>query len=322
MGLERSNDRGATWRWIPTGSRDPNVYRQLFYPPAEGRGNTIAQAGESVFISRNNGDSLSEVALPGRPVASAMHMPTPDLVYVGTTDGRLFRINWTGSAWSAATALTSPRANAWVSDLHVDPANTNRIWATFTTIGGGRVFQSTDGGSSWTNRSAGLPGLPINAVEVDPGNANRVWVAADVGVYQSFNGGASWSAFSNGLPNMLVVDLIYHRHARLLRAGTRNRGVWQIAVDGDLQQPVCGVQWTGTLTANQTQRWFTFNWPATWHIVWTVMPTTVQSGAPQVTWDVHVERANAEFVTYWITVTNMTANPVTFEGRYCILSYY
>ena len=31
---------------------------------------------------------------------------------------------------------------------------------------------------------------------------------------------------------------------------------------------------------------------------------------------------SAEYVTYWITVTNLTADPVAFEGRYCILSRY
>ena len=52
------------------------------------------------------------------------------------------------------------------------------------------------------------------------------------------------------------------------------------------------------------------------------MPTTVRPGAPQVSWNVQVERASAEFVTYWITVTNLTASPVDFEGRYCVLSRY
>jgi len=27
-------------------------------------------------------------------------------------------------------------------------------------------------------------------------------------------------------------------------------------------------------------------------------------------------------VTYWITVQNLTPDPVNFEGRYCILSRY
>jgi hypothetical protein len=52
------------------------------------------------------------------------------------------------------------------------------------------------------------------------------------------------------------------------------------------------------------------------------MPTTVRPGGPELTWKVEVERASAELVTYWITVTNLTPVPVNFEGRYCILSRY
>jgi hypothetical protein len=52
------------------------------------------------------------------------------------------------------------------------------------------------------------------------------------------------------------------------------------------------------------------------------MPTSPKPGAPQVTWSTQVERASSEYATYWISVTNLTADPVTFEGRYCILSRY
>jgi hypothetical protein len=81
-----------------------------------------------------------------------------------------------------------------------------------------------------------------------------------------------------------------------------------------------GVQWTGSLAGNQTRSWFTFGWPATSHIVWYMVPTSPQVGAPQIDWDVAVERANATQCTYWITVKNLTANTVTFEGRYAVLS--
>jgi hypothetical protein len=79
-----------------------------------------------------------------------------------------------------------------------------------------------------------------------------------------------------------------------------------------------GVQFTGTLTANQTQRWFTFNWNPAWHVVWYMMPTSTQT-VPEVSWSVAVQRADANNVTYWITVTNLTGSTVTFEGRYAIL---
>jgi hypothetical protein len=141
-------------------------------------------------------------------------------------------------------------------------------------------------------------------------------------VYQSQNAGASWAVFTNGLPNSFVGDLVFHPHARVLRAGMRNRGVWEIPVDGVMTAPIVGTQWTGTIPANATQNWFTFNWPATWHMLWTVMPTTPRPGGPELSFDVRVERANAEFATYWIQVRNLTPVPVTFEGRYAILSRY
>jgi hypothetical protein len=83
---------------------------------------------------------------------------------------------------------------------------------------------------------------------------------------------------------------------------------------------VTGVQWTGSLAPNQTQRWFTFNWSTNWHVVWYMMPTSPQIGAPQLDWDVAVERANANACTYWITVKNLTNQNLTFEGRYAILN--
>ncbi|MBD0278395.1 MAG: hypothetical protein ICV81_10600, partial [Flavisolibacter sp.] len=322
MGMERSTTKGnfGSFGWI--GPDVPNNYNALFYPPMEVNNNTVAQAGESVYISRNQGTSWTNVALPAGVIASAMYLPNGDTVFVGTTNGNIYRIRWSGTAWSAATALTSPRTGANISDLFVDTNNLNRIWATYSASNGNRVFRSDNGGTSWVNCSTGLPVLPINAIEVHPGNANRIWVAADVGVYQSLDGGTSWAAFANGLPNCLAVDLLYHPHARVLRVGTRNRGVWEIPVDGWQTNPICSTQFTGTLTPHQTQRWFTFNWPATWHMVWTVMPTNPIPGAPQITWKVQVERATSEFVTYWIVVTNLTDKTVTFEGRYAILSYY
>jgi hypothetical protein len=83
--------------------------------------------------------------------------------------------------------------------------------------------------------------------------------------------------------------------------------------------PRIGVQWTGTLAASSSARWFTFNWPEWERVEWRMLPTTPKPGAAQLRWDVAIERASGNFLTYWITVTNLTAQPITFEGRYCVL---
>jgi len=81
------------------------------------------------------------------------------------------------------------------------------------------------------------------------------------------------------------------------------------------------VQWFGSLAANQTKSWFTWGWGAKWHVFWTMMPLTPCPGAPQLRWKVRVERANATQCTYWIRVTNLTGDPLKFEGRYDVLSW-
>jgi hypothetical protein len=83
---------------------------------------------------------------------------------------------------------------------------------------------------------------------------------------------------------------------------------------------ITGVQFRGTLSPNQTKRWFTFNWSANQHVLWEVVPTTARSGAAQVNWSVAIERADTAHVTYWITITNLTNTALQIEARYAIIA--
>jgi hypothetical protein len=82
-----------------------------------------------------------------------------------------------------------------------------------------------------------------------------------------------------------------------------------------------GVQFTGSLSANQTKRWFTFGWPAHWHVYWTVIPTIPRVGVRQIKWKVQVERASDSTITYWIEITNLTSSSVNIEGRFAVLGF-
>jgi len=337
MSPRRSNAGGSYGSWTPIAPPVPPGEQSAFYPPFECSatgGNTIAIGGDAVYVSRSNGNSWTRLAFPRVARTSAMYIPNADSLYLGTKPvskvkdapggGFLFRSQWDGSAWSALTYLTVPWKNAAINDLFVDPTDTRRIWVAEAKDVEGRVFRSDDGGTTWSDRSAGLEKLPIRSIEVDPTDRNRVWVGTNVGVWESRDGGETWADFSNGLPRAVIGDLLFHPHARVLRAGTRNRGVWEIPVDGWMSEPRCGVQWTAQLGAHEQHRWTSYGWPATWHVVWTIMPmpTGVKVGAPQVSWTVQVERADAEYVTYWIAVRNLTNAPLSFEGRYAILSLY
>jgi hypothetical protein len=81
-----------------------------------------------------------------------------------------------------------------------------------------------------------------------------------------------------------------------------------------------GVQFRGALSPGQTNRWFTFNWPQEWHVIWYVVPTSPIPGAPQLEWNVQVERASSTYITYWITIKNISSNPIDIEARYAVLN--
>ena len=82
-------------------------------------------------------------------------------ILIGTNAGRMLRMSWTGSTWTK-TILASPAAR-YISCIAVDPSNPQRIWVTFSQIGGATVFRSNNGGTSWTNCTATLPAIPMNS---------------------------------------------------------------------------------------------------------------------------------------------------------------
>ena len=82
-----------------------------------------------------------------------------------------------------------------------------------------------------------------------------------------------------------------------------------------------GVQFRGQVGARATQQWFTFNWPAHWHVLWTVVPTSPQPGAPEISFRTRVERASDYYATYWISVVNLTGRPVDIEARFAVLGW-
>lgn len=123
-------------------------------------------------------------------------------------------------------------------------------------------------------------------------------------------------------PNMAGSGYPQNHPARPRTQRIGNRPNLQQLIAAALQtREWIGVQFTGTLAANQTQRWFTFNWPAHWHVVWTVVPTTPRPGGPQIDWNVQVERASDAYVTYWIEIRNLNAEAVNIEARYAVLGW-
>ena len=77
---------------------------------------------------------------------------------------------------------------------------------------------------------------------------------------------------------------------------------------------------SGEVPAGQTIRLSTTDWRQEWHVTWSIVPTSAGSGAPQVEWVVDIERASNDFITYWISIKNLTQSTLEFDARYAVLN--
>lgn len=161
-------------------------------------------------------------------------------VYVGTDVGAIWVSNNLNSVAPTFTEIDNASTpGRVVTQVIASPAAPNTAFAAFSGFSGfngdnlGHIFETTNGGTSWTDISGNLPNTPVNDVVVDPDDVtnNTLYVATDVGVFATSNGGTSWLLLQSGLPHVECTSLKLNETARILQVGTHGRGVW------DLQLP-------------------------------------------------------------------------------------
>jgi len=139
-----------------------------------------------------------------------------------------------GGAWHTLTASNLP--NRFVAGMTVDPRNASHVFAIYSgfsrrwipSAGVGHVFESMDGGSSFTDISGNLPDVPSDALVLLNG---KLALGTDLGAYFAVDGqGAStvWSRLGTGLPNVAINNMRLNPDGNTILAATHGRGLWQI----------------------------------------------------------------------------------------------
>jgi len=126
--------------------------------------------------------------------------------------------------------------NRFIQGLYVEPNHPEHVYAVFNgfsrrwtntfSAGEGHVFESNDGGATWTDISGNLPDAPGDAIVLTQG---RLVLATDIGVMVSTDAhGGTWTRLGSNLPNASVNDLRLSADGSYLIAGTHGRGIWTI----------------------------------------------------------------------------------------------
>jgi len=111
-------------------------------------------------------------------------------IYIAMSSSIKKSVN-TGGNWSNITNGIS--GSGFITDIAVSETNEDHIWVTKSGYSGGKkVFESTNGGSSWINVSGNLPNLPANTIQYAKGTNDGIYVGTDIGVYYKDNNLSDW----------------------------------------------------------------------------------------------------------------------------------
>jgi photosystem II stability/assembly factor-like uncharacterized protein len=138
----------------------------------------------------------------------------PSIRYFGTN--KLYKFDTSANRWNAISGdLTMGSGTGiygTITAFGIAPSNQQYI---YTGSDDGRAYITKNGGASWSDISAGLPGFWCTFVKVDRTNPEVAYIGfsgyrygfKDAHLYKTKNGGATWVRISNDLPQIPVNDL-------------------------------------------------------------------------------------------------------------------
>lgn len=155
-------------------------------------------------------------------------------VLVGVEAPGIFESRDGGETWSLLTTLAGqPGSEAWddpgnqppghlgISALMLDGGDAARFWAIVQGVG---LFETGDGGSSWTPRNRGLRadwprpheevGFCVHKLVRSASDPSRMYQQNHVGMHRSDDTGQTWTEITEGLPTEFGFAAASHPHDR------------------------------------------------------------------------------------------------------------
>jgi Secretion system C-terminal sorting domain len=134
---------------------DPNNSNMMYYIAGDSlwRNSDLSGIPESSSNPTNVNWTVLSNTRTGNIITAVSVSKTPaNVVYYGTSDGQIYRLNNANIGNPSPTNIWSGKGlpNAYVSSLAIDPNNANNVLAVFSNYEVVSLYYTSNGGSSWT----------------------------------------------------------------------------------------------------------------------------------------------------------------------------
>ncbi len=224
-------------------------FQMLFDPNSPSIWYASSQNGN--LVQSNDGGLSFNSFINGIDPVESHHWDTPfkiskfnsSILYTATT--RVYKYDPNSFLWLPISPILSDTvANDRfhnISCVEESPLDANKIWVGTVDA---RVQMTLDGGTTWLNRTAGLPLAYVTAVKPSLHNANTAYVALSgyrendftPRLWKTTNNGVTWTSISGNLPQGAINDIELYQS---------NPNVMFVATDGGVYSTVNGgTTWT------------------------------------------------------------------------------
>ncbi len=198
-----------------------------------------------------NWSRLQRTELPVATISAIQASTMPkNIVYYGSSNGRLFRIDNANTDLYEVEELTDPilPENGYIRSIAIDPTNADDILVSFSNYGIPSIFRSTDGGASFEDVSGTLEESPsgegngpsvrwVSIVAMADGS-KQYYAATSTGLYattQLDGQFTTWELQSEEIIGNTVVNMFdYRRFDGKAVVASHGRGMFTSQIEGVL----------------------------------------------------------------------------------------
>jgi PKD repeat protein len=171
--------------------------------------------------------------LTGTITAITVSPNTANRVFMGVGSGKVVRVDNANTVASGSAGVQinngAGMPTGSISCIEVETGNDNHIIVTYFNYGVNSVWETTNGGTSWTSIEGNLPDMPIRWALFNPNNNQQVMLATELGVWTTdlLNGAATnWGPSNNGMANVCTHMLQLRASDKIVIAATHGRGLF------------------------------------------------------------------------------------------------
>ncbi len=230
----RSSNGGASFSTITSNNNgyfvNPSDYdnvNQNFYA-------SYTNGTYSRILNARTSTSLTNVSIGAFGTGRVTHVScspnTANRVFFGLNNGLVVRVDNANTGSPSATDITGgSMPGGTVTCIAVETGNDNHLLVTYGNYGANSVWETTNGGSTWTSVEGNLPDMPVRWALFNPNDPGQALLATELGVWSTdlLNGGTTtWGPSNSGLANTRVDMLQIRSSDNIVAAATHGRGLF------------------------------------------------------------------------------------------------